>query len=335
MTRKIPPNGLDLLKQAGLAVEVYPKDEEIPRAELLKKIRGCDGVLTLLTEKVDAEFFNAAGPRLKIVSNYAVGFDNFDLSEAKKRGVVLTNTVCPELTEAVAEFTFTLMMALAHRLVEFDNFTRAGKYHAWQPMAMLGHDLFGKTLGVVGVGRIGGLVARRAAGGLGMKVIYNNPEPDAALEKDTEAKFRQLPELLKEADVVSLHLPLLPSTRYLINEQTIKLMKPSAYLINTARGAIVKERALLQALYSSKLAGAALDVYECEPAIDCDTTDHLELKKLSNVILAPHSASLSTSVIAPWPDFDERGSLLVSMKVNDMAFLPAVYVCTQTLPSIR
>ncbi len=294
VTRQIPANGLELLRQAGLEIEVYDKNEEIPRAELLKKIKGRAAILTLLSEKVDAEFFEAAGPQLKVVSNYAVGFDNFDLPEAKKRGIILTNTVCEELTEAVAEFTFTLIMALAHRLVEYDGYARAGKYRFWEslgPGGALGRDLNGKILGVVGTGRIGGLVARRAQGGLGMKVIYNNPSPDRELEKATGAQFRQLPELLKEADVVSLHVPLLPSTRYLINKNNIGLMKPSAYLINTARGPVVEEKALLQALTSGRLAGAALDVYECEPAIDCDLTDRLELKKLPNVILTPHSAS--------------------------------------------
>lgn len=294
VTRLIPQSGLTLLKKAGYEVEVYGKNREMPRQELLQKIKGREAVLTLLSDKADAEFFEAAGPQLKVVSNYAVGFDNFDLVEAKKRGLIMTNTVAPELTEAVAEFTFTLIMALAHRLVEDDQFARSGQYRFWEPFGpggKLGHDLFGKTLGVVGVGRIGGTVARRAQCGLGMKVIYNNPQPDPELEKDAGAQFRELPELLKEADVVSLHVPLLPETRYLINEKSLKLMKPTAYLINTARGPVVQEKALLKALYAKKLAGAALDVYECEPAIDCDLTDHLELKKLPNVILAPHAAS--------------------------------------------
>lgn len=294
ITRQIPQTGLELLKKAGHEVEVYPKNREIPRAELLQKIKDRDAVLTLLSEKVDAEFFDAAGPQLRVVSNYAVGFDNFDLNEAKKRGIIMTNTVCQELTEAVAEFTFALIMALAHRLVEHDKFTRTGQYRFWEPLGpggLLGRDLFDKTLGIVGVGRIGGLVARRAQCGLGMKIIYNNPEPDPNLEKDTGAKFRKLPELLKEADAVSLHVPLLPSTRHLINDKTIKLMKPTAYLINTSRGPVVQEKALLKALYAKKLAGAALDVYECEPAIDCDVSDHMELKKLPNAILMPHSAS--------------------------------------------
>ncbi len=291
VTRRIPKIGLDLLTKAGFKLSVYNQAREIPRPELLKKIKGCAAVLTLLTEKVDAEFFDAAGAQLKTVANYAVGFDNFDGREAAKRGIILTNTICEELSEAVAEFTFTLITALAHRIVEHDRFTRGDKYKFWQPMFMLGHDLKDKTLGVIGVGRIGGIVARRAAGGLGMNVIYYGTKPNPALEHETGAKFRDLPKLLKEADVVSLHVPLLPATRYLINKKTIALMKPSAYLINTARGPIIEEKALLQALCNKKIAGAALDVYECEPAIDCDTTDHWELKKLPNVIMTPHVAS--------------------------------------------
>lgn len=294
VTRKIPQNGLALLKNAGYEVDIYEAEEEIPRAELLERVKGAVAVLTLLSEKVNAEFFDAAGPQLKVVSNYAVGYDNFDLAEAKKRGLVMTNTVCPELTEAVAEFTFALLMALAHRLLEHDNFTRSGRYRFWEPLGpggMLGRDLFGKTLGIVGVGRIGGTVARRAQCGLGMKIIYNDQKRDEGLEKDTGAQFYEFNQLLKEADVVSLHVPLLPTTRFLINEENIGLMKPGAYLINTARGPIVQEKALLKALSDKKLAGAALDVYECEPAIDCDTKDHLALKNLPNVILTPHAAS--------------------------------------------
>lgn len=291
VTRKIPEVGIKMLKEKGFSVEVYGPDEVIPRSVLLKKVAGVDALLSLLTDKIDGEVLDAAGANLKIVANYAVGFDNIDLVAAKKRGVLVSNTPGQEITESVAEHTFMLMLALARRLVESDNFTRAGKYRGWEPLLLLGADVHDKTLGIVGLGRIGFAVADRAVKGFRMKVLYSDVKRNEQFEKEYGGVYLPLEDLLKQADFITLHVPLLPSTRHLMGAKQFKLMKPSAFLVNTARGPVVDEKALLQALVAKRLAGAALDVFECEPAIDCDPTDHLELKKMPNVILTPHTAS--------------------------------------------
>ena len=293
VTRMIPGPGISMLKEKGYDVTVYPKDQIIPRKELLKKVKGADAILSLLTDRIDAELLDAAGKQLKIVGNYAVGFDNIDLAAAKKRGVLVTNTPGPEITESVAEHTFALMIALARRICEADQFTRAGKYHGWSPTMLLGTDLHGKTLGIVGLGRIGFAVAERAVKGFRMKALYHDPNRNEDFEKQYGGEYRDLPELLRESDVVTLHVPLLPATRHLISKKQLALMKPTAFLINTARGPIIDEKALLEALYKKKIAGAGIDVFECEPSTDCDPTDHMELKKLSNTVLTPHNASAS------------------------------------------
>lgn len=291
ITRPIPDQGIKMLREKKYAVTIYPKDAIIPRAALLKGVRGMDAILPILTDKIDAEVLDAAGPQLKIIANYAVGFDNIDLAAAKKRKIMITNAPGPEIVQSVAEHTFALILALAHRIVEADKFARAGEYHGWGPQMMLGTDVYGKTLGVVGLGRIGFAVTQRAAKGFGMKIVYNDPKPNPEFEKQFSARYADLPTLLKNSDFVSLHVPLLPSTRHLISTPQFALMKKTAFLINTSRGPIVDEKALLKALKAKKIAGAALDVFECEPAIDCDLTDHLELKNFDNVILTPHIAS--------------------------------------------
>jgi len=291
ITRPIPDQGIKMLKEKKYSVSIYPKDEIIPREEFLKGVRGVDALLPILTDKIDAEVLQAAGPQLKIVANYAVGFDNIDLEACKKRKVMVANAPGPEIVQAVAEHTFALILALAHRIVEADKFTRAGKYKGWGPQLMLGTDVHGKTLGIVGLGRIGFAVAERAVKGFRMKAIYNDVKPNPEFEKNYGARFVNLSTLLKESDFVSLHVPLLPSTRHLISTPQFKLMKPTVFLINTSRGPIVDEKALLQALKKRQIAGAGLDVFECEPSIDCDINDHLELKSFENVILTPHTAS--------------------------------------------
>lgn len=291
VTRKIHPAGLDLLKKAGYKVTVYPKDQMIEKRELLAGVKGKDAVLSLLTDKIDEDVFKAAGPRLKIVSNYAVGFDNVDLQAAKKHNVVVTNTPSDKVNESVAEETFALMMALARRIAEADHFAKRGQYKGWAPMLLNGVDVYGKTLGLIGAGRIGSMVARRAVNGFGMKLIYCDMHHNVELEKQLGAKKVSMETLLKKADYVSLHVPLLPSTRHLISTKQFTLMKPGAFLINTSRGPVVDEKALLKALKAKKIAGAGLDVFECEPAIDCDLRDNLELKHFENVILTPHIAS--------------------------------------------
>jgi glyoxylate reductase len=219
-----------------------------------------------------------------------VGFDNIDIDAAKKRNIIVTNTPSPEISESVAEHTFALLLSLAHRIPEADRFTRAGKYHGWDPHLLLGRDIAGLVLGLVGLGRIGKMVARHASA-FDMRVLYNDVNRDEEFEKKFSARFMPLQKLLSQSDIVSLHVPLLPSTRHLITTPQLRLMKKDALLINTARGPIVDEKAVLKALYQKKLGGFALDVYECEPAIDCDHTDQYELRKLSNVIMTPHTAS--------------------------------------------
>jgi glyoxylate reductase len=292
IARPLPEPAISLLKkQKGLVVDVYEKDEIIPRKELLKRIKGADAVLPILTDRVDKEFFDAAGPQLKIVANYAVGFDNIDLKEAKKRGIIITNTPVIEAAESVAEHTIGMMLALAHRMVEGDAYARAKKYQGWSPNHFMGFDLKGKTLGLVGLGRIGKLVARHAQLGFGMKIVYTDLNRDKGFETELQAKYLSQENLLKQADIISLHVPLLPSTKYLIDTAEFSLMKKSALVINTSRGPIIREKALLRALRTKRIAGAGLDVFECEPAIDCDLTDKLELKSFTNVLLTPHTAS--------------------------------------------
>lgn len=293
VTRRIPEAGLKLLKaRKDFRVRVSPHDRVLSKEELKKNVKGVDAILSLLTDTIDGDVLDAAGPQLKIVANYAVGFDNIDLDAAKKRDIVVTNTPGDLVTEAVAEHTFALAMALAHRIVESDTFTRQGKYRGWEPMLLTGTLLLGKTLGIVGLGRIGAGVARRAVKGMGMKTIYFDQRRNEAFEEEYGARaMPTLDALLRSSDIVSLHVPLLPSTRHLMSAKQFAKMKPNAFLINTARGPVVDEKALLVALTKKKIAGAALDVFECEPSIDCDLADHLELKKMSNVILTPHTAS--------------------------------------------
>jgi glyoxylate reductase len=291
VTRQIPDAGLKLLKAAGHTLDIYTSDNAIPRAELLKRVKNVDALLSLLTDKIDEEVMQAAGPKLKVIGNYAVGFDNIDLPAAKRHGIAVTNTPAPEVAESVAEHTIMLMLGLAHRLVESDAFARAKKYKGWSPTLLMGNDLGGKTLGIVGTGRIGSSVARRAVLGLGMKCLYEDHRRQPELEKTLGAEPASLEQLLQRADVVSLHVPLTPDTRHMISVAEFALMKKTAFLINTARGPVVDEKALLRALRTKRIAGAALDVFECEPSIDCDLTDKLELKSFDNVIITPHTAS--------------------------------------------
>ncbi len=286
VTRNIPPIGPEKLRAAGHEVVIAERDDGLTPAELIERLRreDPDAVLCLLTDRIDTEVL-AAAPQAKIFANYAVGYDNIDLEAARERGVIITNT--PDiLTEAVAEHTVALILSLARRVVEADRFTREGRYQGWDPLLLLGLELKGKTLGLVGGGRIGGRVAEILHRGFGMNVSYHDQRQNTALETGLAATFRpELDALLAEADVISIHLPLTDSTRHLFDTETFARMKPSALLINTARGAIVDEAALAAALREKVIAGAAIDVFENEPAV------HPELLPLSNVILTPHIAS--------------------------------------------
>lgn len=292
VTRDIPDEGINLLKKASnVKLEVYEQDKKIPRSVLKKRVKGAHVILSILTEQMDAEIMDAAGPQLKMIANYAVGFNNIDLDAAAERGIIVTNAPNEQISESVAEHTIALMFALAKRIPEADRFTRAGKYKAWGPKLMLGTDLWGKTIGIIGTGRIGTGVVHRLHDGFNMKVLYHDVRRNKELEKTTGAKYKSMEQLLKHSDFVSLHVPLLPSTKGMIGSKQLKLMKKSAFLINTSRGPVVQEKPLTRALMKNQIAGAALDVFECEPLIDCDPTDNLELRKLENVVLTPHTAS--------------------------------------------
>lgn len=294
VTRDIPDEGLNMLRKLkNVTLDIYPGDKAIPRKELLKRVKDADILLSLLTEKVDTQLFDAA-PKLKMIANYAVGFDNIDLKEAKKRNIAVTNTPHANVSETVAEHTIALIFALCHRIPEADRFTRAGRYEGWGPKMLLGTDLWKKTVGIIGAGRIGGAVLRRLRDGFETKVIYHDIKRNLEFEKATGAKYRTKDQLLKESDFISLHVPLCTATRHLISTREFKLMKKTAFLINTARGPIVDEKALLKALRDKDIAGAGLDVFECEPMIDCDPRDNLELRRMENVVLTPHTASATT-----------------------------------------
>ena len=287
VTRKIPERGIEKLKSAGFEVEVNPEDKVLSKDELMAWLKkgSYDAVLVLLTDKLDADVFEAAKGIVKIFANMAVGFDNVDLASAKKAGIMVSNTP-GVLTDTVAEHTFALMLAIAHRVAEADRFVRSGKYHGWEPMMLLGTDLSYKTIGILGLGRIGSRVAYHAAKGFDAKVIYYDVKRNEEFEKEFGAVFCETPELLlAQSDFVSIHVPLLPTTHHLIDANRLKMMKPSAYLINTSRGPIVDEKALAEALKNNVIKGAAIDVFENEPAIEPG------LIGLENVILTPHIAS--------------------------------------------
>ena len=284
-------DAIAVLKKAGHRVTTLKKSHNIDRKELLKAVKGRDAILTLLSNKINGEVMDAAGKNLKIIANYAVGFDNVDLKAAKERGIIVTNTPSDVVNDSVAEHTFALAIALAHRVAEAHAYTTHGNYKGWTPDLLLGTNLKGKTLGLIGAGRIATATAEKGAKGFGMKVIYTDLKKNAYIEKECKAKKVTMEQLLKQADVVSLHVPLLPSTRHLISTKQFALMKKTAFIINTARGPVIDEKALLKALKAKKIAGAGIDVFECEPAIDCDLTDNLELRAFQNAILTPHIAS--------------------------------------------
>ncbi len=287
VTRKIPEAGTNKLVKAGYDVHINPEDKVLSKEELTYYLKQekYDAVLCLLTDKIDKEIFEAAGEQCKIFANYAVGFDNIDIASAKEKGVMVTNTP-GVLTDTVAEHTFALLAAIAHRVSEGDRFSRAGKYHGWEPMMLLGTDLSRKTLGILGLGRIGSRVAHHAAKGFEMSVLYYDIKRNEDFEKESGARFcPTADEVLRNSDFVSIHVPLIPQTRHLINAERLHMMKKSAYLINTSRGPIIDEKALAQALKNGVIRGAAIDVFENEPEIEP------ELLKLENIILTPHIAS--------------------------------------------
>jgi glyoxylate reductase len=279
VTREIPKAGLDLLK--GYDLQVFPKDRKIKRSELLAGVKGASAILSILTEKIDGQVLDSAGSQLRIVANYAVGYNNIDLEAAEKKGVIVTNTP-GVLTDTVAEHAVALIMSIARRIPESDRFTRAGKYKSWGPMLLLGSDLKGKTLGILGLGRIGQRVAEIASKGLGMNIIYYDK-----FIREHKYTYASLNSIFLKSDFITVHVPLLPETKHLVSAKALRIMKPSAYLINTSRGPVVDEVALVKALKKKQIKGAALDVYEHEPKLSPG------LKSLDNVIITPHTASAS------------------------------------------
>ncbi|HZW99970.1 MAG TPA: D-glycerate dehydrogenase [Trueperaceae bacterium] len=288
VTRRLPEAGLAPLREAGLLVEVNAEDEPISRQALLQRVRGAAALITLMSERVDDELLEVAGPQLRVVANYAVGYDNIDVAACRRNGVVATNTP-GVLTGATADMAFALLLAVARRLREGDELVRSGEWTGWQPLQLLGAQVSGATLGIVGLGRIGRAVARRARG-FDMTVLYHNRNRDEDAESDLGVRYVSLDELLELSDFVSLHAPLTQETRHMIAAAELRRMKPSAVLINTARGAVVDEADLVEALRDGTIAGAGLDVFEEEPAV------HPGLAPLPSVVLAPHlgSATLET-----------------------------------------
>lgn len=285
VTRQLPPGAMELLEQ-NFKVQCNPNDRVLSREELLQGVAGKDGLLPLLTDRIDGEVLDAAGPGLKIVANYAVGFNNIDLPACTGRKVPASNTP-GVLTETTADLAFALLLAVARRLVPADGYARAGKYKGWGPLLFLGDDVHHRTLGLLGMGRIGFAMARRAAG-FGMKVLYHNrSQADPELERQVGAVFVDKQTLLKEADFVSLHVPLTPETTHYLSADDFALMKNTSYVINTARGEVIDENALVQALKAGEIAGAGLDVFEAEPDI------HPGLIGRDDVVILPHIASAS------------------------------------------
>lgn len=286
VTRSIPEKGLAVVREFCDA-DIWPEELPPPREVALERVKGVDGILSLLTTKMDAAVMDAAGPQLKVISNYAVGFDNIDIPEATKRGIPVGNTP-GVLTDTTADFAFALLMAAARRVVEGDKYSRAGKWQTWGPKLLLGVDIHKATLGLVGYGRIGKAMAKRASG-FDMKVLYYDPSTkEDPSDKTLNAGYADLETVLRESDFVSIHTPLTDDTYHLINADALTKMKSTATLINTARGPVVDNQALYHALKNGDIAYAALDVTEPEP-IPTDSP----LLALDNIIIAPHIASAS------------------------------------------
>jgi glyoxylate reductase len=282
VTRMILQPNIDRLRE-HFDVEINPDDRAYTKAELKEKVKGKDGVLSMLTDTIDGEVLDAAGPQCRIVANFAVGYNNFDVPAATARKVILTNTP-GVLDDATATHTIALMLAAARRIVEGDKFVRAGKWGSWAPLFFLSLDVDGQTLGIAGLGRIGKNVARKAAA-FGMKIIYSDIRPDPEFERTSGARFVDKATLLRESDFLALHVALNAETRHYIGENELKAMKRTAVLVNASRGPVVDEKALARALKDKVIWGAGLDVFENEPKVEP------ELLALDNVVMVPHIAS--------------------------------------------
>lgn len=303
VANRIPDSAVELLRGAG-EVRIDEREEAIPRADLLELVRGADAVLTLLHDRVDEELLAAAGPQLRCVANVAVGYDNVDVEAATRRGVVVTNTP-GVLDDATADLTMALLLAATRRIVEGDRLVRSGREWSWGMGFMLGSSLHGKRLGIVGLGGIGRRVAERARA-FGMEIAYHQRHPaPAEVEAALGAERMPLERLLAESDVVSLHCPLTPETHHLIGAAELEAMKPSAVLVNAARGPVVDERALAEALAEGRIAAAGLDVYEREPRVEPG------LLELENVVLAPHLGSATVETRTAMAELAARNAISV------------------------
>lgn len=318
VARVIPDDGLARIR-AACEVDLWTDELPPPREELLRRVRGVDGLLALLTDRVDDELLDAAGPQLRVVSNYAVGFDNVDVPACTRRGIPVGNTP-GALTETTADLAFALLMAAARRLAEADRYVRDGRWRTWGPMTLLGPDVHGSTLGIVGFGRIGQAVARRARG-FAMSVIYHDvrqlPE---SVEAETGATYTPLPELLARADFVSIHVNLTPETHHLIDAAALRAMKPTAVLVNTSRGPVVDTQALADALRDGTIWGAALDVTDPEPL----PADH-PLVRMDSCLVVPHIASASRAT---------RGKMAEMAAANLLAGLRGERLPTPVNPEV-
>jgi glyoxylate reductase len=319
VTRTLPEEPLlRLAERTDVVVHAEPTPPS--RETLLESVREAEGLLVLLTDRIDAEVL-ASAPRLRVVSNVAVGVDNVDVAEATRRGILVTNT--PDvLTETTADLAFALALAASRRLVEADRFARRGAFQGWHPLLLLGRDVHGKVLGIVGLGRIGKAVARRGALGFGMRVLYTQPRRDEAFEREVPCARVELPELLRRSDVVSLHVPLRDSTTHLIGDAELRSMKRSAILVNTSRGPVVDEAALLEALRQGWIFAAGLDVFEREPEIP------EELRLAPNAVILPHVGSATVETRTAMADLavDNLLTALAGRRppalVNPEAFRP-------------
>ena len=286
VTRPLPSPGIDLLNDSGFDVRSNPEDRPLSREQLLVGVREADALICMLSDRIDVELLDSA-PALKVIANYAVGYDNIDVGAARDRGIEVTNTP-GVLTEATADLAWALLLAAARNLGAGERMVRAGEWTGWGPMQLLGEPLQGRTLGIVGMGAIGQAVARRGKG-FGMEIVYfNRNRVSPEIESSLGAEFVSFDQLLRRSDFLSLHAPLNEHSRHLFNQQTFQLMKSTAVLVNTARGALIDEVELVAALRDGRLAAAGLDVYEFEPKI----TEGL--LGLDNVVLAPHLGSAST-----------------------------------------
>ena len=300
VTRRIPR--LELLEREDIALEVFEEDRPPTKAEIIEGVREADALICLLTDPIDKEVISSA-PRLRVIGNYAVGYNNIDVEEATRRGIAVLNTP-GVLTETTADLAFALLLAAARRVVEGDRFMREGRFNGWAPRLLLGVDVHGKTLGIVGMGRIGAAVARRARG-FSMRVLYWSRRRKEEVEREMGAEYVSLERLLEESDFVSVHTALTPETYHLIGEREIRRMKRGAILINVARGEVVDERALIKALRDGHLRAAALDVFEGEPRVNP------ELLELENVVLTPHIGSASVETRTRMAEMVIEGVLTV------------------------